>query len=376
MPTILITAGEASGDRLGAALMEVLKRTRPNLTFVGVGGPEMEKQGLTSLFPMSDLAVMGLFEVIPAIPRILGRLKQLEDLAATAKPDLVLTIDSQDFSSRLAKRLKKRLAGTPHIHYVAPKVWAWRQSRVKKLKNLYTHLITILPFEEAFFATAGLPATYVGHPATTALSRYRHNSSTQNPTLALLPGSRESELTRHWPIFLQTARMLHRYVPNLSFVLALPNEEALATCQKLAPWMDADNIFAVMGEDRFKKLAYSTAALSKSGTNNLELALIGTPAVVAYRMNELTYQLAKRLVKVPFISLPNLILHYSGRTPVYPEHIQPDVTAEKLTARLLPLVLGQAPAQQQQEQLNSFHKLMMTPQPPAALAAAVVAKYL
>ncbi len=375
MPTILITAGEASGDRLGAALMETLKRTHPNLTFVGVGGPEMEKQGLTSLFPMSDLAVMGLFEVIPAIPRILGRLKQLEELAKTARPNLVITIDNQDFSARLAKRLKA-LNAIPHIHYVAPKVWAWRQSRVKKLKNLYTHLLTILPFEEEFFATAGLPATYVGHPATTMLARYRHNSSPQNPTLALLPGSRESELKRHWPLFLQTARMLHRYVPNLSFVLALPDQQALNTCQQLAPWADADSIFTVMGEDRFKKLAYSTAALSKSGTNNLELALIGTPAVVAYRMNDLTYQLAKRLVKVPFISLPNLILHYSGRTAVYPELIQPEATPENLTAKLLPLVLGQAPAQQQQEQLNSFHKLMGTPQPPAALASAVVSKYL
>ena len=147
--TILITAGEASGDRLGAALMAELQAQHTNLRFIGVGGEAMAKQGLVSAFPMSDLAVMGLFEVVPAIPRILGRIKQLTQLAQAEKPSLIITVDSQDFSSRLAKRL--RPLGIPHIHYVAPKVWAWRQGRAAKLKNLYTHLLTILPFEKHFF---------------------------------------------------------------------------------------------------------------------------------------------------------------------------------------------------------------------------------
>lgn len=376
-PTILITAGEPSGDRLGGALMEQLKKLHPNVVFIGVGGPEMIGQGLKSTFPMSDLSVMGLVEVIPAIPRIKKRLLELTELARGTKPTLVITIDSQDFSTRLATKLKP--LGIPHIHYVAPKVWAWRQHRVFKLKTLYTYLLTILPFEEEFFGQAGIPTTYVGHPAVTTLAPYTLKPSTPqplNPVLALLPGSRRAELTRHWPLFLQTYRSLRQVIPNLTATLALPDEKALHTCQSLSPWTLQDAITPVFGESRFAALATATAALSKSGTNNLELALLGTPAVVTYRMNRLSHFLARYLIKVPFISLPNLILHYAGQKPVYPELIQHAATLQSLSAALTPLLLGQPAAHIQRQALATFHKLMSTPKPPAQQAAQVISKYI
>lgn len=386
-PTILITAGEPSGDRLGAALMAELKKLNPAITFIGVGGPQMEGQGLKSAFPMADLAVMGLFEVIPAIPRILGRIKQLTQLARQAQPNLIITIDSQDFSKRLAKSLK--FLGVPHIQYVAPKVWAWRQHRVKKLPALYTHLLTILPFEETFFNSIPVTnhqspvtsfATYVGHPATTTLSAYIQPQSvtTQNATLALLPGSRSSELTRHWPLFLQIYRTLRTLNPRLTAVLALPNQRALTTCQNLAAWGPEDAITPVFGEARFPPLSRATAALSKSGTNNLELALLNIPSVVAYRMNNFTHALLHhlKLVKVPFISLPNLILHYAGQPAVYPEYVQHAATSTNLTAALAPLLLNSPATQTQKQLLTTFQKLMATPKPPAQQAANVVINYL
>ena len=396
MPTqnakrILITAGEPSGDRLGAALMAALKSRHPNIKFIGTGGEQMIGQGLQPLFPMSDLAVMGLFEVLPAIPRILKRLKQLTALAQAEQPDLIITIDSQDFSTRLAKSLKSSnphtLTPTPHLHYVAPKTWAWRPHRAQKLPSLYTHLLTILPFEEQFFnklktqnAERKTPfATYVGHPATTTLAPFtahRLPASPALPTLALLPGSRTTELHRHWPVFLQTYRQLCQQMPELTAVLALPSERALQTCQSIAPWNDSDAITPTFGEARFPHLGNATAALTKSGTNNLELAILGVPAVVTYRMNALTYFLAKYLIKVPFISLPNLILHYAGHQPVYPELIQSAVTPKILLEALQPLLQETSSRKTQNATLKTFNSLMQTPKPPAVLAADIVTKYL
>ncbi|TKW61512.1 MAG: lipid-A-disaccharide synthase [Blastochloris viridis] len=373
--TILIVAGEASGDRLGGALMAELKQIHPALRFIGVGGEHMYDQGLQPVFPMTDLAVMGLIEVIPAIPRILKRLSQLEALVKKEKPSLIITIDSQDFSSRLAKRV--RILGIPHIQYVAPKVWAWRQGRAHKLRELYTHLLTILPFEQGFFQNYGMKTNYVGHPAITMLEPYvKARSEGQKPVIALLPGSRGAELKRHWPIFLQTYRNLRQRQPNLSAVLALPNRKTLEACQAIAPWESADLILPVFGEERFHHLATATAALTKSGTNNLELALLGIPAIVTYRMNALTYLIARLLVKVPYISLPNLILHNTSRRVAYPEYIQGAANTAKLTEVMTLLLTGTAARDAQIKALGSLKALMATPKPPPLMAAEVVGKYI
>ncbi|MCA3244652.1 MAG: lipid-A-disaccharide synthase [Alphaproteobacteria bacterium] len=374
--TILITAAEPSGDRQGGALMAELNRRDPNLRWVGVGGPQMTAQRLTSAFPLADVAVMGLAEVVPAIPRILHRLKQLQTLAHHTKPDLIITIDGQDFSKRLAQRLKH--LGVPHVHYVAPKVWAWRQGRVRQLKQLYTHLLCNLPFEAPWFAAAGLPTTYVGHPMVTQLAtvpRPAHRAL----QLALLPGSRRSELTRHWPTFLATYRRLRQLIPALTGVVVLPSEAAATQCRTLAPWGDEEGLSMVTGEPRFAALAQATAALAKSGTNNLEMALLQLPAVVCYRMHPLSFWLAKRLVKVTHVSLPNLILNppgQAGQGIVYPEFLQAAAKPENLARALYPLLTNAKAAARQQAKLAEVTKAMATSKPAAVLAADVVETYL
>jgi lipid-A-disaccharide synthase len=368
--TLMISAGEPSGDRLGAALMAALKKKIPHVRFIGVGGPEMEKQGLTSHFPYTDLALMGLLEVVPSIPRIIGHLSRLQLLAETERPAALITIDSQDFSSRLAARVAH--LGIPRIQYVAPKVWAWRQGRARKLSRIYTKLLSILPFEGEFFKTSGIPAPYVGHPAVEALKDMPANSMSTAFNLALLPGSRRQELKRHWPLMLATYRRLRTLHMPLTATLALTDERALAQCQALAPWEDTDGLTVVLGGDRFQALSQCRAALSKSGTNNLELALLGVPAVVCYRMNALTYFLAKRLVKVKYISLPNLIMN----EVVYPEFIQNGATPENLTRALHPILLQKQAFGRQKTLLTRLKTVMATPQPPAEMAAAEILKAL
>lgn len=364
--TLLIVAGEPSGDRLGAALMAALKAKRKGITFIGVGGPAMEAEGLTSLFPMADLAVMGVLEIVPALPRILKRLKQLTAFAFTHRPDGIITIDNQDFSARLAARLKP--LGVPHIQYVAPKMWAWRPGRAKALKTRYTRILSILPFEVPFFKAHGIPTTYVGHPATTTLAALPKHSLTSALTLALLPGSRTSELKRHWPLMLATYRILKQAHPQLSALLPVADATALATCQRLAPWHEGEALTPVIGDARFAALPTCRAALAKSGTNNLEMALLGLPAVVCYRMNALTYALAKRLVRVPFISLPNLILN----TAVYPEFIQNAATPHALAQALTPLLQQKGAFATQKKLLARLQAALATPKPPADMAAEVV----
>lgn len=371
--TILITAGEASGDVLGAGLMAALRAQRADVKFIGVGGPEMQKQGLKPIFPMEDLAVMGVAEVVPAIPRILARIKELTALAVKSKPDLVITIDSQDFSARLAKALKP--FAIPHIHYVAPKVWAWRRGRARKLANLYTHMLTVLPFEKDFFQSYGIPTTYVGHPALTHLAAYLRplgQAPSTLPVLALLPGSRKSEIKRHWPLFLATYRRLKQQVPYLTAHLVLNDESALALCQSAANWSTEDSITPTVGPTRFTALKSCTAALAKSGTNNLEMALIGACAVVAYRTSLLTYLVARCLVKVPFISLPNIILN----APVYPEFIQNAANARTLAEHLQPLLTLHPQWMAQQQGLQTLRQAMATPHPPAIQAAAAILPFL
>jgi lipid-A-disaccharide synthase len=374
--TIFIVASEPSGDRLGGALMAELNAQTPNLQWVGVGGDHMAAQGLISAFPIADLAVMGLAEVLPAIPRLWRRLNQLQALAFATKPDLILTIDGQDLSKRLAQRLKP--LGVPHLQYVAPKVWAWRPGRVHKLKHLYTHVLCNLPFEAPWFANAGLPTTYVGHSMVEALAQVP-TPPHQALQLALLPGSRRTELARHWPTFLATYRRLKSLIPALHGALVLPDTAAVERCRLLAPWQAHEGLEIVVGEARFAVLAQCRAALAKSGTNNLEMALLNLPAVVCYRMNALTYWLAQRLVKVKNISLPNLILSPPGQRRsgvIYPEFLQQAAKPENLTRALYPLLTNAQALKAQQAKLQQVAAAMATPEPAARLAARVVQHYL
>ncbi len=337
---VFLVAGEPSGDALGARLMDSLRRLKGNaVRFAGVGGQAMGLRGLDSLFPLSDLAVMGLIEVLPRLPRLIRRLQQTVDAVAAMRPDVVVTIDSPGFNLRLAKRL--RGLGIPVVHYVAPSVWAWRSGRAKKMVGLFDRLMALLPFEPPYFSEVGLPCTFVGHPvlecgadvADGAAFRRRHGIGVEIPVLVCLPGSRRSETSRLLPVFAATIRRLAAEHPSLRVVVPTVETVADAVKKHIGNW--AGNPIVVMEEsERYAAFAAANAALAASGTVSVELALAGVPTVVAYRVNGLTAWLARRLIKVRYVNLINIVL---GREAV-PERLQnacrPDVLAADIDVLL------------------------------------------
>ncbi|MBI1362890.1 MAG: lipid-A-disaccharide synthase [Proteobacteria bacterium] len=330
---ICIVAGEASGDLLGAGLMFALKAHLPEVTFVGVGGEAMTKAGLQSLFPMSDLSVMGIVEVLPRLPLILQHMRTVLDAAKRTQIDVLVTIDSPDFSFRVAKKIHKQL-GVPCIHYVSPHVWAWRKGRVRKMARFLDHVLALFPFEEDFYKNTPLACTFVGHPV---VERLRHLAPSDAakplgtaPKVALLAGSRRSEITRLWADFAAAAVLVLKEHPGATFVVPL----APGVTPDMFPLNVPLPVQFVAGEGRYAALKSCDAALAASGTANLELAMLGVPMVVAYRLAALTYKLARPFVKVENFSPVNLV---AGKR-VVPELLQTEVTPQSLAALLLPLL--------------------------------------
>lgn len=340
---VFLIAGEPSGDALGADLMAALKtRTGGRVHFAGIGGAGMAEQGLVSLFPMSELSVMGVFEVVPRIPRLLQRISQTVAAIVRSKPDAVVTIDAPGFCFRVAARLKKVARGggpdIPVIHYVAPQVWAWRKGRARTLSHYVDHLLTLLPFEPPYFEIHGLPCTFVGHPAAAHAPgdgkafRARHGIGNDATVLCLLPGSRESEVTRLLPLYRETMWRLQKEFPDLRLVTAAAAPVAAHIAAAVATWPVP--VVVAKGDTRFDAMAASDIALAASGTVTLELARAGTPMVVAYRMNFLTGWLARRLVHIKYVTLVNLVLDRDA----IPELLLEDCTPQALTAALAHLI--------------------------------------
>lgn len=335
VPLIFLVAGEASGDVIGARLMAALKaQTDGQVSFAGIGGEHMRSEGLKSLFPMRELSVMGIFEILPHIPKLLRRIRQTERAARRLSARVVVTIDSPDFCFRVGKRLQG--SGIPVVHYVAPQVWAWRSGRAQKIAKFLEHLLLLFPFEERYFDRTGLKTTFVGHPlaedfigdADGPAFRREHDIPADELLLAILPGSRFSEISRHLPIFGETVSILAQGQAALRWAVipalpALRKEIAAA----VANW----NINAVIvdgsaREEKYAALAASNGALTSSGTATLELAIAGVPMVVAYRANPITVALARRIVQVPHIALANIV---AGRG-VAPEFLQEACTPRRL----------------------------------------------
>jgi lipid-A-disaccharide synthase len=331
----MLIAGEISGDLLGAHLIAALKlRLLGRLEVVGVGGERMAAQGLKSFFPMQDLSLVGIVEVLPHLPKLIRRLRQTAALCAAYRPDAVVTIDSPGFNFRLARRI--RGLGIPLIHYVAPQVWAWRPNRVKTVAALYDHMLSLLPFEPPWFEKAGLPTAFVGHPVLEAgiergdgaAFRRRHKLPAEERLLMLLPGSRPSEIGRHLPIFAEAFRRLRRRQSDLNAVVAT----APMLVEQIAAEMARLELPAIVvaGEERFDAFAAAHGALAASGTVTLELALAGLPSVIAYRLNPLSGWLARRWIRVPHVALANIL----ADQPVMPEYLQencrPDLLADAL----------------------------------------------
>jgi len=320
--------------------------------FSGVGGETMTTQGLHSLFPMEELTLMGVLEVVPHVPGLLRRMTQTVSAIRTLQPDVVVTIDAPGFCFRVARRLK-RCAATkdiPILHYVAPSVWAWAPGRARKVARFLDHLLTLLPFEPPYFEAEGLPSTCVGHPVTESNAergdgpafRERHGIVLDAPVLCILPGSRANEITRLLPVFGDTMKCLaHRFAELHVVVPVVPalasRIEAVTGGWPLPVTLLRDE------KEKFHAFAAADAALAASGTVSLELAMAGVPMVVAYRMNWLTAWLARRLVRVKYASLVNLLLNRE----VIKEFLQGNCRPESL-ARTLETLLTDASAGEEQ----------------------------
>ncbi len=348
MPLIYLIAGEASGDAIGARLMHAIAARRPDTRFAGIGGEAMAAQGLASLFPMHDLALMGLLEVIPRLRQLKARLGQATADIAARRPAVVVTIDSPGFTLRVLRAVAA--LGIPRAHYVAPQAWAWREGRVKHYPGLWDRLLCLLPFEPEFFARHNLPATFVGHPVLesgadtgdAARFRARHHVAPDRRILTVMPGSRRTEVSRLLPVLGAALQRVTGSVPNLQPVVPIAAPVAEAVRQGTAGWPMRPILVTETGE-KHDAFAASAAALTKSGTSTLELALAGVPMLVGYRVNPLTAFIARRTVKVRYASLLNLL---AGRE-IVPEMIQQACTPDRLAAVLTHLLTDPAAADAQ-----------------------------
>lgn len=346
IPTIMLVAGEPSGDALGGQLIEGLKLlTQGRLRIVGVGGPEMRAAGLQSLFSLDDTSVMGLREVVPRVPRILARVRQAAAFAAKLQPDITVTIDSPDFTHRVAKAIQRMAPDLKLVSYVAPQVWASRPERAKKMATYFDHVLCLLPFEVPFFADAGLKATFVGHPVverapTAGLGATfcaKYGIGADERILVLLPGSRLSEIRFLWPVFRDAIEQTEAKTGALRIVLPTVPTVAARVKALVAEW---GHPVLVIEDPQEKFAAFEAAdvALAASGTVSTELALSATPMVIGYRLGRLTAMIARRYVRVSYITLINLILNRRA----IPEFVQDDCTAENLSAELVQLISNPA----------------------------------
>ena len=318
---VYIIAGEPSGDLLGSRFMRAMvKKTNGQVEFYGVGGESMEKAGLKSLFDISDLAIMGLAEVIPSIPKVLRLIKQTK-----VKPDVVITIDSWSFGSRVQKILRRKKLGIPQVHYVAPQVWAWKKKRARTMYKYVDYLLTLLPQEPKYFTPYGLAATFVGHPVIE--SKVIHGSGddfrkkfvipADKKIIAVLPGSRKTEVAKMLPVFLEAAQKL--YLEDNSLCFVIPTVKTVAGMVRQMVGGSGLPITIVEDEDdRHNAFKASAAAMAASGTVALELAIAGVPHIIGYKVSPLTAVLVRKFMHIQFVNLSNIML---GRE-VVPELLQ------------------------------------------------------
>ena len=371
MPLIYLLAGEHSGDVLGARLMTALRAVRPDLDFAGIGGPRMAALGFSSLFPMHELAVMGLVEIVPRLWRLRRRMAETVADIAARRPAIVVTIDSPGFALRLLRRIAP--LGVKRVHYVAPQVWAWRESRVRHFPGLWDRLLCLLPFEPDYFARFGLDARFVGHPVLEsgadqgngARFRAAHGLAADAPLVILMPGSRPSEAGRLLPVYGQTVALLAARFPNLVPVVPAAGAVAQAVARAAADWPIKPLVVSEIA-GKHDAFAAASAALTKSGTSTLELALAAVPMAVTYRVNALTAMIARRLIRVPHVAMVNLL---AGRE-VVPELLQENCSPERLAATVAGLITTPALAAAQRE---AFRAVLATLRPPAGLPSEAAA---
>ena len=379
---VFLIAGEASGDKLGAALMEGLQTLVPDVEFHGVGGELMAAQGLISQFPMHELSIMGIAEVAPKYFHLKRRIRETAQAALALKPDVMITIDSPDFCLRVAK-IVKAASDIPTVHYVAPSVWAWREKRAVKMAKVIDHVLALLPFEPPYMQAAGMMCDFVGHPVVaedlatvgeiTAFTQNHHITADQKIML-LLPGSRMGEVTRMLPVLRGVAEALRADHPNMRFILpAAPGPVSDLIYSETEAWpIGAAPLIIDPSNKTAKRAAFARAdlALAASGTVSLELAANNTPMVIAYDMNWLSRRLIKRMLKIDTVTLVNLV----SETRTVPEFLGENCTS----AQIIPAVesLLNDPTAQQEAMSLTMERLGRGAEAPGLRAArSVLTRY-
>lgn len=373
-PLIFLVAGEPSGDEIGGRLIAALREAAGGeLEIAGIGGEAMSAEGLESLFPIEELSVMGLVEVLPRAFSIMRRMSETAEAIRRLSPDAVITIDAPAFANGVWRRLGE--IDTSLIHYVAPTVWAWRSGRARRLARKIDHLLALLPFEPPYFEAEGLGCTFVGHPGLEAriapgagaAFRARHGMQA-GPVIGLLPGSRRGEVSRLMPVFADAIRQIAAAVPGIRVVVPAVTAHAASIRDAVARWPVPVTVTAER-EERHAAMAACDTAIAASGTVTLELALAGVPMVVAYRFNPLTASIMRRMIRVRYVTIVNLILD----RPAIPEFLQQECTGSRLAEAALRLLRDEDARLAQREAAQSaMAALRPAGKNPSARAAEVI----
>lgn len=379
---IYIIAGEPSGDALGGRLIHALRVYNPAIKLRGIGGEKMANAGIASLFPIQDISIMGFAEILPHARKISQHIKHTIEDIETYKPDIVVTIDSPGFCKRVVSKLRQRgkLKATHFIHYVAPTVWAYKPERAAIFASLFDHILLLLPFEPPYFEKAGLPSTFVGHSlleenlqGDSQDFREKHRIPHDATVLCLLAGSRRGEIRTLLPIFLKTIQQLRDSIPNLHIVL--PTITSLKPLiEKLLSNVTVPYIITDQQSEKYAAYAATDLALCKSGTVSLELAMATIPMVIAYKVHPLSAWMLRRMIKIPYVNLINILQKKS----VIPECLQENCTAEILSRELLALHTDTEKRNRQIQQLEMAinHLTPEGGEKPSHLAAKLILSYL
>jgi lipid-A-disaccharide synthase len=357
MKSILIVTGETSGDRYGAEVVREFRKGHGDTSFFGVGGERLAEEGVELSASIQELSAVGIFEVLVRLPQIRRVFARLNGEIQARNPAAAVLIDSPDFNLRLAKKLRK--AGIPVLYYISPTVWAWRKSRLKLIRKLVTRMCLIFPFEKKLYDEAGIPAVFVGHPlkgkVTTRLSRdqflAKHSLPRQGHLIALLPGSRRTEIKNHLPVLLAAARKLRTEIPA-RFLVVLAESIEPEYLRRYLP--RGENGVEVVAEDRYEAIAYADLVLSSCGTANLETALLGTPFIAFYRLSPLTYYPFRRLVRIRSFSIVNILA--GGQ--VVPELIQGNFTCDRLAHEARALLSSAAKRAEMKESFQRIARIL------------------
>ncbi len=336
-----IVAGEASGDLLASHLMAAIRRARPDVEFVGIGGPKMQSVGMRVLFPMEKLAVFGYVEVLRHYLELVGIRRKLRAHFLSSRPALFIGVDAPDFNFGLEHALKKH--GIPTIHYVSPSIWAWRGERIKKIRRAVTHMLALFPHEPRIYQDAGVPVTYVGHPLADMLPMHPDRAGIRETmriplhakVFAFLPGSRQSEVRQLAALYIETAKIILQSIPDARFLVPLVSRETRAIFEQALYDCKAEELpFSLLFGHAQDAMTAADIVLVASGTATLECALLKRPMVITYRLNSLTWRIMRRKSYLPYFGLPNILLERF----VVPELMQSDATPENLAQALLNLL--------------------------------------